>query len=65
MGRMSEISAEVEAESRPEQRLDPRDDDPTREGMWRSNRCGYCDNGRKPCKQGRHNHCSNPIARND
>lgn len=61
MGKMSEIDLgrqEVD-------RLDPRDDDPTREGMWRSNRCGYCDSGRNPCKQGRHNSCSNPMARND
>lgn len=45
--------------------LDPRDNDPTREGMWRSNRCCYCDSGRKPCKQGKHHLCSNPMARND
>jgi hypothetical protein len=46
-------------------RIDPRDPDPSREGMWRYNNCSYCDNGRKTCKQGKHNHCSNPHARND
>lgn len=65
MGRMSELAAERESTAEPEQTLDPRDDDPTREGMWRYNRCSYCDSGRKPCKQGRHNLCSNPMARND
>lgn len=45
--------------------VDPRDPDPSREGMWRYHNCSYCDDGRKPCKQGGAHRCSNPHARND
>ena len=38
--------------------------DPAVSPLFRDNRCGYCDDGRKPCRQGVHNRCSNPTARN-
>lgn len=61
MGKMSEIDlGRQEAAA-----LDPRDPDPSREGMWRYHNCSYCDDGRKPCKQGGTHRCSNPHARND
>ncbi len=33
-------------------------------GIFILNHCSVCDDGAKPCKQGRVNGCSNPIARN-
>ena len=36
------------------QPLDPREADYSR-----------CDHGRLPCRQGQHNTCGNPVARND
>jgi len=45
--------------------IDPRDPDPSRAGIFRNHNCGYCDNGKLPCKQGHPHRCSNPHARND
>lgn len=45
--------------------LDPRDPDPTREGVFRHHDCWACQNGTKPCRQGAPNRCDNPRARND
>lgn len=36
-----------------------------RSGMFAYHNCTRCDHGRLPCRQGQHNTCSNPIARND
>lgn len=33
--------------------------------IFRDHNCGGCDNGRKPCREGNYNSCSNPRARND
>lgn len=45
--------------------VDPREDDPTREGIFRSHNCWKCSHGAKPCVQGGWNRCDNPRARND
>lgn len=45
--------------------IDPRDPDPTREGVFRHHDCWACQNGTKPCRQGAPNRCDNPRARND
>ncbi len=47
------------------QELDPRDPDPSREGIFRNHNCAYCDSGKQPCRQGDPNRCDNPHARND
>ena len=47
------------------QPLDPRAADHSRRGMFAYNNCWQCDHGRLPCRQGRHNDCDNPVARND
>jgi hypothetical protein len=44
---------------------DPREDDPTREGIFRSHNCWRCRDGAKPCAQGAPNRCEYPHARND
>ncbi len=46
-------------------KIDPRDPDPSRPGIFRDHNCAYCSNGEKPCKQGGAHRCSNPQARND
>lgn len=58
------------AEDHPEdeaadQPLDPRDPDPSREGIFRNHNCSYCRSGELPCREGDANRCSNPMARND
>jgi len=45
--------------------VDPRADDPTREGIFRSHNCWRCQDGTKPCAQGHPNRCDYPRARND
>jgi hypothetical protein len=47
------------------QPLDPREADHSRRGMFAYHNCSRCDHGRLPCRQGQHNTCSNPVARND
>jgi hypothetical protein len=45
---------------------DPRDPDPTREGIFRDHNCWKCDNGKRPCVQREHRGwCEYPHARND
>jgi hypothetical protein len=41
------------------------EDDPTRQGIFRSHNCWPCKHGAKPCVQGAWNRCDNPRARND
>lgn len=43
----------------------PCEDDPTREGIFRSHNCWKCDHGAKPCVRGGWNRCDYPRARND
>jgi hypothetical protein len=45
--------------------VDPREDDPTREGIFRSHNCWKCQDGAKPCVRGATNRCEYPHARND
>lgn len=45
--------------------LDPREDDPTREGIFRSHNCWRCSHGARPCARGAANRCEYPHARND
>jgi hypothetical protein len=45
-------------------KLDPRDPDPSREGVFRDHNCWKCDNGRLPCK-GDPRACEYLHARND
>lgn len=45
-------------------RPDPREDDPSREGIFRSHNCWRCQSGAKPCAKGAPNRCEYPIARN-
>jgi hypothetical protein len=47
------------------QPLDPREADYSRRGMFAYHNCSRCDHGRLPCRQGQHNTCGNPVARND
>jgi hypothetical protein len=49
----------------PKPSLDPRDPDPTREGLFRDHNCWKCQNGKKPCVMGNPNRCDNLHARND
>ena len=45
--------------------LDPRDPDPSREGMFRDHSCARCQSGAKPCVNGDPRRCEFPRARND
>jgi heat shock protein HspQ len=49
----------------PLRKLDPRDPDPSRPGIFRDHNCWRCRDGKLPCAQGHPNRCGNPIARND
>lgn len=49
----------------PHMPVDPREDDPTREGIFRSHNCWKCGDGAKPCVRGAPNRCEFPHARND
>lgn len=44
---------------------DPREPDPTRDGIFRDHRCWRCQDGAQPCAEGAANRCSYPRARND
>lgn len=46
-------------------RHDPREDHPTRQGIFRSHNCWRCQSGAKPCVRGATNRCEYPRARND
>ena len=43
----------------------PMDDDPTKEGIFRSHNCCRCKDGAKPCVNGHPHNCEYPHARND
>jgi hypothetical protein len=45
--------------------LDPRDPDPSREGIFRHHNCARCRSGEKPCVRGNPAQCEWPHARND
>lgn len=45
--------------------VDPRDDDPSRTGIFKSHNCAYCSDGAKPCRKGSPSVCDYPRARND
>lgn len=45
--------------------VDPRDPDPSREGIFRDHNCSRCQSGAKPCVNGNPNRCEYPHARND
>jgi hypothetical protein len=55
---------EPEGDHPPLRRVDPREDDPSREGIFRSHNCSRCQSGAKPCVRGATNRCEYPIARN-
>lgn len=44
---------------------DPRDPDPTREGLFRDHNCWRCKHGAEPCKMGHPRRCEYLRARND
>lgn len=44
---------------------DPRDPDPTRDGIFRNHNCAGCADGSRPCREGDPRRCSWPRARND
>ena len=44
---------------------DPRDPDPTKEGIFRDHSCWKCDDGAKPCPFGPSHLCEYPHVRND
>lgn len=46
-------------------KVDPRDPDPTREGIFRDHNCWRCQHGAKPCAYGNPLQCGEPHARND
>jgi hypothetical protein len=45
--------------------IDPRDPDPSREGIFRNHNCHRCQDGTKPCVVGAPHRCEFPHARND
>lgn len=45
--------------------VDPRDPDPTREGIFRDHNCWKCGDGERPCPAGNPGACEFPHARND
>lgn len=47
--------------------IDPRDSDPTKEGVFRNHNCYRCKDGALPCVKGKGNErdCSTLYARND
>ena len=45
--------------------VDPRDPDPSREGIFRDHNCWKCHSGEKPCVVGNPRQCEYPRARND
>lgn len=49
----------------PAQLADPRDPDPSQDGIFRDHNCWRCDNGTKPCVIGNPHKCEYPHARND
>lgn len=48
-----------------EKKIDPRDPDLTRDGIFRTHNCVSCNHGRWPCVQGDSEKCEYPHARND
>lgn len=52
-------------QDRREHLVDPRDPDPSREGIFRDHNCWRCNNGKRPCVKGTPNRCEYPHARND
>lgn len=44
---------------------DPRDPDPTKDGIFRDHNCWRCNDGEKPCVHGHPHNCVYPHARND
>ena len=48
-----------------EDKPDPRDPDPTKEGFFRYHNCWRCHDGAKPCVQANPRTCDYPHARND
>lgn len=46
-------------------RIDPRDPDPSRAGIFRYHNCWKCKNGNLPCVNGHQSKCEYPHARND
>jgi hypothetical protein len=46
-------------------KIDPRDPDPSRPGLFRDHNCWKCNSGEKPCVAGNPRECGNLHARND
>lgn len=46
-------------------RVDPRDPDPSRPGIFRDHNCWKCQDGKLPCAKGHTLNCEYPHARND
>jgi hypothetical protein len=46
-------------------KIDSRDPDPSKEGIFRDHNCWKCRNGKDPCHYGNPNQCDYPHARND
>lgn len=46
-------------------KLDPRDPDPSKEGVFRDHNCWKCREGKKPCVRGEPRRCEFLHARND
>lgn len=44
---------------------DPRDPDPTKEGVFQTHNCYRCKDGALPCKKGNPRNCDTLHARND
>jgi hypothetical protein len=45
--------------------VDPRDPDPSRDGIFRNHNCHRCRDGQRPCVRGSPRQCEWPHARND
>lgn len=46
-------------------KLDPRDPDHSREGIFVHHNCARCSDGKRPCVKGNPRQCEYPHARND
>lgn len=53
------------AKRRAAKKVDPRDPDPSRSGIFRDHNCWRCNDGREPCVTGGSARCPYPHARND
>lgn len=62
---LTELLIDIARAGMNEPKLDPRDPDPSREGIFRYHNCWKCQDGKKACVNGAPSRCEYPHARND